>query len=144
MNKNTLKQLNEIHLAFIELSKQINEVLEEQNIDISREQMGVFKLLMENKKMSMKDIAYRQGVYKTAITKRIKKMKDKGFVKKVNSVDKREKLISLTSEGYEFYQNRQELLYKDLEKKLDLSEDNLENIINHMYEIKSIIQKGWN
>ena len=50
MNKNTLKQLNEIHLAFIELSKQINEVLEEQNIDISREQMGVFKLLMENKK----------------------------------------------------------------------------------------------
>ena len=142
MNKNTLKQLNEIHLAFIELSKQINEVLEEQNIDISREQMGVFKLLMENKKMSMKDIAYRQGVYKTAITKRIKKMKDKGFVKKVNSVDKREKLISLTSEGYEFYQNRQELLYKDLEKKLDLSEDNLENIINHMYEIKSIIQKG--
>ncbi|PTI59827.1 transcriptional regulator, partial [Staphylococcus warneri] len=63
MNKNTLKQLNEIHLAFIELSKQINEVLEEQNIDISREQMGVFKLLMENKKMSMKDIAYRQGVY---------------------------------------------------------------------------------
>lgn len=32
--------------------------------------------------MSMKDIAYRQGVYKTAITKRIKKMKDKGFVKK--------------------------------------------------------------
>ncbi|MBY6177904.1 MarR family winged helix-turn-helix transcriptional regulator [Staphylococcus warneri] len=142
MNKNTLKQFNEIHLAFIELSKQINEVLEEQNIDISREQMGVFKLLMENKKMSMKDIAYRQGVYKTAITKRIKKMKDKGFVKKVNSVDKREKLISLTSEGYEFYQNRQELLYKDLEKKLDLSEDNLENIINHMYEIKSIIQKG--
>ncbi|MGC9651942.1 MarR family winged helix-turn-helix transcriptional regulator [Staphylococcus warneri] len=82
MNKNTLKQFNEIHLAFIELSKQINEVLEEQNIDISREQMGVFKLLMENKKMSMKDIAYRQGVYKTAITKRIKKMKDKGFVKK--------------------------------------------------------------
>ncbi|PTI57413.1 transcriptional regulator, partial [Staphylococcus warneri] len=49
---------------------------------------------------------------------------------------------SLTSEGYEFYQNRQELLYKGLEKKLDLSEDNLENIINHMYEIKSIIQKG--
>ena len=48
--QNTLKQLNEIHLAFIELSKQINEVLEEQNIDISREQMGVFKLLMENKK----------------------------------------------------------------------------------------------
>ena len=27
--------------------------------------------------MSMKDIAYRQGVYKTAITKRIKKWKIK-------------------------------------------------------------------
>lgn len=142
MNKNTLKQYNELHLAFIELSKQINEVLEEQNIDISREQMGVFKLLMENKKMSMKDIAQKQGVYKTAITKRIKKMEDKGFVKKVNSVDKREKLISLTSEGYEFYQNRQELLYKGLEKKLNLSEDNIENIINHMSEIKLILQKG--
>ena len=50
------EQFNELHLGFIELSKVINEVIEEQNIEISREQMGVFKLLFENKQMTMKKL----------------------------------------------------------------------------------------
>ncbi|MCG9797301.1 MarR family transcriptional regulator [Staphylococcus argenteus] len=82
MDNIKFEQFNELHLGFIELSKVINEVIEEQNIEISREQMGVFKLLFENKQMTMKEIAERQGVFKTAISKRIKKMEEKGFVKK--------------------------------------------------------------
>ena len=43
MITSTFQNLNQAHLLFIELSKAINEVLDEQDINISREQMGVFK-----------------------------------------------------------------------------------------------------
>lgn len=142
MEKVTLEKYNKLHLQFIELSKKINEVIEEQAIDISREQLGVFKLLLENKNMSLKEIAFRQGVHKTAVTKRIKKMEEKGYVKKIKSQDKREKLIALTTQGHKFYQHRQELLYKGLEKKLNLNKENLDIIINKMNDIQSILKPG--
>ena len=36
MNQSTFQNLNQAHLLFIELSKAINEVLDEQDINISR------------------------------------------------------------------------------------------------------------
>ncbi|MCS5348255.1 winged helix DNA-binding protein [Staphylococcus aureus] len=141
MDKERFEQFNELHLGFIELSKVINEVIEEQNIEISREQMGVFKLLFENKQMTMKEIAERQGVFKTAISKRIKKMEEKGFVKKISSKDKREKVVVLTEFGISFYKNRQLLLYKGLEEKLKLSKSDTKVLITYINEIKKLLVK---
>lgn len=69
MKGNELQQFNQFHLTFIEISKIINEVIDEENIDISREQLGIFKLLLEHKQLSVNQIAEKQGVYKTAISK---------------------------------------------------------------------------
>lgn len=135
------EQFNAFHLTYIEISKIINEVLEENNIDISREQLGVFKLLLEYKKLTIKEIASSQGVFKTAISKRVKKLEDKGFVKKIESVDKREKVIALTQKGYEFYQNRQAILYEGLEKKFNLSKEENEALFKHIRDINSILLK---
>ncbi|HCU6971291.1 winged helix DNA-binding protein [Staphylococcus aureus] len=141
MDKRRFEQYNEMHLAFIEMSRGINEVMERQGIDISREQMGVFKLLFENKKLTLKEIAEMQGVFKTAISKRIKKMEEKGYVKKISSNDKREKLVVLTEFGITFYKNRQLLLYKGLEEKLNLSATEIDKLMMHIIDIKNILIK---
>ncbi|BBK64312.1 TPA: MarR family transcriptional regulator [Staphylococcus aureus] len=141
MDKRRFEQYNEMHLAFIEMSRGINEVMERQGIDISREQIGVFKLLFENKKLTLKEIAEMQGVFKTAISKRIKKMEEKGYVKKISSNDKREKLVVLTEFGITFYKNRQLLLYKGLEEKLNLSATEIDKLMMHIIDIKNILIK---
>ncbi|HCU9055684.1 TPA: MarR family transcriptional regulator [Staphylococcus aureus] len=141
MDNRRFEQYNEMHLAFIEMSRGINEVMERQGIDISREQMGVFKLLFENKKLTLKEIAEMQGVFKTAISKRIKKMEEKGYVKKISSNDKREKLVVLTEFGITFYKNRQLLLYKGLEEKLNLSATEIDKLMMHIIDIKNILIK---
>ncbi len=141
MDNRRFEQYNEMHLAFIEMSRGINEVMERQGIDISREQMGVFKLLFENKKLTLKEIAEMQGVFKTAISKRIKKMEEKGYVKKISSNDKREKLVVLTEFGITFYKNRLLLLYKGLEEKLNLSATEIDKLMMHIIDIKNILIK---
>ena len=102
MNQSTFQNLNQAHLLFIELSKAINEVLDEQDINISREQMGVFKLLNEHGSLTINEIAEAQGVFKTAISKRISKLQQMGFVIKQVGHDKREKLVYLTEKGIHF------------------------------------------
>lgn len=144
MDTKKLEQFNELHLAFIEMSRKINEVIEEEDIDISREQLGVFKLLLEHKKLTMKEIAESQGVFKTAISKRVKKLEDKGYISKVSSTDAREKVIKLTEKGHQFYENRQNILYKGLEKKLNLNDDELQQLFSHVKAINSIFIKGEN
>lgn len=139
MDSNKYEQFNKLHLAYIEISKSINEVLEEQGINISREQLGVFKLLIQHRQLTLKEIAAKQGVFKTAISKRVKKLEEHGYIKRISSNDKREKLIVLTSKGLKFYENRQQLLYEGMEKKLNISEDDLVTLTESIQKINGIL-----
>lgn len=141
MNNKIYKKLNNFHLLFIETSKTINNVLLKEDLAISREQIGVFKLLNEHRQLTVKEIADAQGVFKTAVSKRIKKLEDRGFVIRVQSKDKREKLIQLTNEGQLFFDTRQEKLYTGLIQELNLKSEDIEKINNHVNEIKNIIDE---
>lgn len=141
MKGNELQQFNQFHLTFIEISKIINEVIDEENIDISREQLGIFKLLLEQKQLSVNQIAEKQGVYKTAISKRIKKLETKHFVERINSGDKREKVIQLTEEGLQFYNNRQNKLYEGFKRKLNLNNKELNDLFDYTNHINDILKK---
>lgn len=141
MKGNELQQFNQFHLTFIEISKIINEVIDEENIDISREQLGIFKLLLEHKQLSVNQIAEKQGVYKTAISKRIKKLETKHFVERIKSGDKREKVIQLTEEGLQFYNNRQNKLYEGFKRKLNLNNKELNDLFDYTNHINDILKK---
>ncbi|PTU86666.1 transcriptional regulator [Staphylococcus pasteuri] len=125
----------------MEISKIINEVIDEENIDISREQLGIFKLLLEHKQLSVNQIAEKQGVYKTAISKRIKKLETKHFVERIKSGDKREKVIQLTEEGLQFYNNRQNKLYEGFKRKLNLNNKELNDLFDYTNHINDILKK---
>ena len=141
MKDKELQQFNQFHLTFIEISKIINEVIDEENIDISREQLGIFKLLLEHKQLSVNQIAEKQGVYKTAISKRIKKLETKHFVERIKSEDKREKVIQLTEEGLQFYNNRQNKLYEGFKRKLNLNSKELNDLFDYTNHINDILKK---
>ncbi|MBC1480332.1 MarR family winged helix-turn-helix transcriptional regulator [Listeria seeligeri] len=141
MQKLTFEQFNQLHLIFINIDRLINEVIEEKNINISREQIGVFKLLMKYKKMTLKEIADKQRVFKTAISKRVKKLEEKGFVKQTISSDKREKVIMLTEEGHQFYERRQIMLYEGMMEKLDINEEDMDELYIHVNKINNILKK---
>ena len=113
----------------------------EENIDISREQLGIFKLLLEHKQLSVNQIAEKQGVYKTAISKRIKKLETKHFVERIKSGDKREKVIQLTEEGLQFYNNRQNKLYEGFKRKLNLNNKELNDLFDYTNHINDILKK---
>lgn len=141
MQEITFEKFNQLHLTFIKINQIINEVIEEKDIKISREQLGVFKLLLKYKKLTLKEIAEMQGVFKTAISKRIKKLEEKGFVKQSISSDKREKLIMLTEEGYHFYEIRQMMLYEGIMKKLNIDAGEVDEIYLYLDKINKIIAK---
>lgn len=140
MNQEHFDIYNQFHLLFIKLSKSINNVIDEENIQMSREQIGVFELLIQHKQLSVQEIADKQGVFKTAISKRVKKLEEAGYVKKITSKDKRQKVIALTTEGYEYFRQRQITLYEGLEQKLNLDEDNLKKLIKHIKGIDEILK----
>lgn len=141
MDNKTFQYLNDAHLSFIQLSKTINEVLEEEQIQISREQLGVFKLLNEQSSLSINEIAHQQGVFKTAISKRIAKLEKHGYVIKKVGEDKREKRVQLTEKGQTFYQERQLKLYQGLIKKLNLNDEDISKILNHIHQIQHIVNQ---
>lgn len=134
------EQFNKLHLAYIEISKTINEVLEEQDINISREQLGVFKLLIQYRQLTLKEIAEKQGVFKTAISKRVKKMEEQNYVEKIASNDKREKMIVLTAQGIDFYKKRQQLLYEGMEKKLIITDEELAALTDSVQKISGMFE----
>ena len=72
MNNKIYKKLNNFHLLFIETSKTINNVLLKEDLAISREQIGVFKLLNEHRQLTVKEIADAQGVLKPQYRKGLK------------------------------------------------------------------------
>ncbi|UXR70339.1 MULTISPECIES: MarR family transcriptional regulator [unclassified Staphylococcus] len=142
MDQSTFEEFNNMHLTFIKVNQLINEVIEEQNIDISREQLGVFKLLLKHKQLPLKTIAEKQGVFKTAISKRVKKLEEKGFVTRISSSDKREKVITLTDEGIRFYEERQRILYESFMKKLNLDKVQAAEFFSNMREVDQLLKQG--
>ncbi|MBC1471943.1 winged helix DNA-binding protein [Listeria seeligeri] len=96
---------------------------------------------MKYKKMTLKEIADKQRVFKTAISKRVKKLEEKGFVKQTISSDKREKVIMLTEEGHQFYERRQIMLYEGMMEKLDINEEDMDELYIHADKINNILKK---
>lgn len=67
--------------------------------EYSPEQMQVLKLINKEESMTAGRLALLQGVHKSAISSRLKKLVEKELVAIKPSGDKREKLLALTEKG---------------------------------------------
>lgn len=78
--------------------------------EYSPEQIQVLKLIHKEGEITSGRLAILQGVHKSAISNRLKKLKEKELVDTKSSGDKREKILVLTPQGESVIKRSDEVL----------------------------------
>lgn len=120
------------------------------NLDIaiwkkySPEQIQVLKILSTYGELSSGQLADIQGVHKSAISTRLKKLMEKDLVQlKKDPNDQRVNQISLTAKGFEVLAMSNAAIYESIEKLFEdqIDEQELEQFIESFRKLKSILTK---
>ncbi|MDN6671561.1 MAG: MarR family transcriptional regulator, partial [Staphylococcus equorum] len=87
--------INQFYDATANINKAITNMVKELEPGryLSYEQIETMYFIQHNEKVSINDLANKQRTYKTAASKRVKKLESKGYVQRVYSNDKRTKLV---------------------------------------------------
>lgn len=112
--------------------------------DYSPEQIQVLKILCAYEYLSSGQLADIQGVHKSAISTRLKKLVDKGLVQlEKDPNDQRTNQISLTTKGREVLETSNAAINKSIEKLFEnqIDEKELEQFIETFRKLKSILTK---
>lgn len=111
--------------------------------EYSPEQIQVLKILAMYGKATSGKIAQLQGVHKSAISSRIKKLEEKGLiVSKQDEQDRRSKFIFLTNEGERILQLSNEAIFKHIETLIldKVDEKEIDQFIAIFRKLKKILQ----
>jgi len=111
--------------------------------EYSPEQIQVLKILSTYGALSSGKLATIQGVHKSAVSSRLKKLEEKGLVtSERDENDQRAKIIRLTSEGIEVLQTSNNAVYENIEKlfKDRIDEKELETFVETFRKLKEILQ----
>ncbi|WP_338653916.1 MarR family transcriptional regulator [Sporosarcina sp. FSL K6-1540] len=111
--------------------------------EYSPEQIQVLKILSTYGALSSGKLATIQGVHKSAVSSRLKKLEEKGLVtSERDENDQRAKIIRLTSEGIEVLQTSNNAVYENIEKlfKDRIDEKELETFVKTFRKLKEILQ----
>lgn len=116
---------------------------------ISMEQSNVLRLLSHHQGLSITEITEKQGVNKAAVSRRIKKLIDSGFValqKSNNNIDQRLKYVALTEKGRKYTEENNKIVSDMVSDMVaDLSSKDIEKALSVLYiideRVKNLIQK---
>lgn len=113
--------------------------------EFSPEQLQVLNILNTYGQTTGSEIAQFQGVHKSAISSRIKKLEEKGLVQMIpDADDRRLKFIRLTSKGKQFLETSKEAVYQQFEKLISdqVEEEEIDQFIKIFRKLKKILQLG--
>ncbi|UDI77624.1 MarR family transcriptional regulator [Staphylococcus taiwanensis] len=106
---------------------------------ISMEQSNVLRLLSHYHALSISEITEKQGVNKAAVSRRIKKLMDSGFVelqKSNDKIDQRLKYVILTAKGRQYTEENNEIVSRIVSDMVeDLSSKDIEKALSVLYVI---------
>ncbi|MBC3103198.1 MarR family transcriptional regulator [Staphylococcus haemolyticus] len=112
---------------------------------ISMEQSNVLRLLSHHQGLSITEITEKQGVNKAAVSRRIKKLIDSGFValqKSNNNIDQRLKYVALTEKGRKYTEeNNKSVSDMVSDMVADLSSKDIEKALSVLYIIDERVKK---
>lgn len=110
--------------------------------EYSPEQIQVLKLIGKEGMATAGRLATLQGVHKSAISSRLKKLLEKNLVKQVPSEDKREKLLALTDDGKEVVMKSDYVIHSYIEKLLSDKVDDyeIEQFLRTFRKLKEILK----
>ncbi|MCE5096857.1 MarR family winged helix-turn-helix transcriptional regulator [Staphylococcus devriesei] len=112
---------------------------------ISMEQSNVLRLLSNHHTLSITEITEKQGVNKAAVSRRIKKLIDGGFVelyKSGNDIDQRLRYVTLTDKGRQYTEENKEIVSSIVSDIVgDLSTKDIEQALSILYIIDERVKK---
>ncbi|KIL49091.1 MarR family winged helix-turn-helix transcriptional regulator [Jeotgalibacillus campisalis] len=111
--------------------------------EYSREQLQVLKMISKSGAMPAGKIACLQGVHKSAVSSRIKKLEEKELIQIIkSSEDQRTKLIKLTKTGEEVVRQSDQAVYEYVEKLFSdqMTDDELDQFVSTFKKIREILK----
>ncbi|WP_301421147.1 MarR family winged helix-turn-helix transcriptional regulator [Mammaliicoccus lentus] len=121
MENNELKKaFNLFQESIVNIHSEVAKILNKSGLDevISKEQFQTLKIIKESPKCTFSFIAQRQGVFKTAISNRINKLKHLDLISIQQGEDKREKSVLLTEKGLSLVSRTEDIIYETFSHKL--------------------------
>ncbi|MEB7754504.1 MarR family winged helix-turn-helix transcriptional regulator [Staphylococcus pseudoxylosus] len=137
--------IKQFYLVIMHINKDISEIVSKVDNLLSCEQIEAMILIQSKRKITVNELADKQSVYKTAASKRVKKLETKGYVQCIYSDNKRIKLVGLTSEGEILLETITLLLTKSIERYLInyFTPKQFKEVVNQLTNIESaFIQKN--
>jgi len=111
--------------------------------EFSREQIQVLKMISKNGSLPAGKIASLQGVHKSAISSRLKKLQEKKLVRIVrSSEDQRTKEVELTDAGEEVVRQSDSAVYEYVEKLFSdqVNDEELDQFVSMFKKIREILK----
>jgi len=110
--------------------------------EYSPEQMQVLKLISKEESMTAGRLALLQGVHKSAISSRLKKLVEKELVVIKPSGDRREKLIELTDKGQDVVEQSKQVLDEYIGSLLSdhVNDQEIEQFLVTFRKLKEILK----
>ena len=109
------------------------------------EQSNVLRLLSHHQGLSITEITEKQGVNKAAVSRRIKKLIDSGFValqKSNNNIEQRLKYVALTEKGRKYTEENNKIVSDMVSDMVaDLSSKDIEKALSVLYIIDERVKK---
>ncbi len=106
--------------AILEVNAYVSDVFgdNEQLKPYSPQQLQTLRIINKYRIISQTEIAQIQGVFKTAISNRIKKLEQDGLITIVSDQDLRKKAVSITPKGSELLKVSESAIYENLNQLL--------------------------
>lgn len=110
--------------------------------EYSPEQIQVLKMIGKEESLTAGRLASLQGVHKSAISSRLKKLIDKELVVIKPSVDRREKIVELTKRGEEVVEQSNAVLHAYIEELMSdqVNDEEIDQFLVTFRKLKEILK----
>jgi len=110
--------------------------------EYSPEQIQVLKMIGKEETLTAGRLANLQGVHKSAVSNRLKKLLDRELVIVKPTADKREKLLALTDQGKKVVEQSNAVLYEYIEMLLSdqVNDQEIDQFLVTFRKLKEILK----
>lgn len=110
--------------------------------EFSPEQMQSLKLISKEGQITSARLAILQGVHKSAVSNRIKKLLQKELIQVVQTADRREKLLELTESGRQVLEESDRILAEYLEKLMSeqVNDQEIDQFLSIFRKLRTIMK----
>jgi MarR family transcriptional regulator, teicoplanin-associated locus regulator len=144
--------LRSIYILFSEAMWEINAYVakrmeeEEELAHFSKEQMETLRIIRKHPNISQGEIAKNQGVFKTAISNRIKKLEQSQLITIAADKDNRKRTVNLTNKGEALSLKAEDAVFGSLHQLFDeqFTEEEIKFFTAKLNKTVNILKEGKN